>query len=353
MPATFSLSLTNPTVTTPPENVVYSGLSGGNTLDLAIGNNFGYPMTIGGNSTGQFLAVLISDNILDATAAAALGVQAPWSIHSIVPPLSGGGSYTFNLAPPTGGIIIPNLGSITLELSNLLPTAKGIAQVQVQYQFDNQGDGLNLSASLSVIGAVNPDLAQLIGDDAPLRFSYYVNTGDSANPVMVSASPVTAENAVENLLQLNLLFQETMRAIFRLDSDNGNLVNAWDPGNPPVFRIFFPYFSVNEKLPAALDLTDSLSQADPSYNAITSAWNIAAALDPDNAKITQNGFWQIGLDRATPGRKPLPVYRHCGFCHPAGTFFEPLFQSYFFRPAHRPRQPQYDPVLSMAQFSGF
>ena len=307
MSTNFTLALSNPAVTGSIKNVVYTGLPDGNTLHVVIGNNFGFDMTIGGSSTGKFLDLSISGNILDTAAAATLRVKAPWSIASISPPAGAGGSYTFHLTPPAGGITLPNGSSITIELDQLAPTAKGTAQVDLHYQFDQQGDALSLSAGLSVLGAVNPDLAQLIGDDAPLHFSYYVNTGDTANPIMVSASPVTTDNAVENHLQLTLFFQPT-------GGDNGNLVNAWDPGNPPVFRVFFPYFSVQENLPAAFDLTDSVPQSARSgYNPITSAWNIAGALDGENAQITQNDFWQIGLDPCSP----LPAW--IGQPQPANT----------------------------------
>ncbi|PSL29017.1 YncE family protein [Chitinophaga ginsengisoli] len=362
MSKAFTLQLINPAATGPVTNVIYTGLSGGNALNLIIGNNSGFDMTIGGSSTGKFLDVLISDNILNAEAAAALHVKAPWSIASFIPPSKSGEAYTFKLAPPAGGVPLPNNGTITIELNTLEPDAKGTAQLQVQYQFDTQGDSLHLSASLSVIGGINPKLAQLFGDNAPLRFSYYVNNSDSEAPIMVSSSPVTPANELENRLHLNVVFQETMRPAFRLDDNNGYLVNGWDANNPPAFRVFFPYFSVNEKLPAMLDLTDALQPADPHYNVITSAWNIAGALDAENAKITKNDFWQIGLDPLSPepvwAAQPMPGNTHLftavmGASGQPGPFLDLFFSHIFSCLPIDPANPATVLYFQWLNFPGF
>ena len=72
MSANFSLALLNPAVKTGPSSVVYTGLTGGNTLDLALGNAFGFDLQIGGASSGQYLVVRIAAGVMDAAGAAAL-----------------------------------------------------------------------------------------------------------------------------------------------------------------------------------------------------------------------------------------------------------------------------------------
>ena len=304
MSANFTLTLSNPNVTTNPPSVVYTNLAGGNTLDLIVGNNFGFDLTIGGASTGRDLAVAISADILGAAGASKLAVAAPWTIAAVQPPDASsdgtGRFWTFSLLPPPGGVSLPNGQSITIVLRTLEPSATGTGLVKVRYQFDDDpADDLNASASLSSLAPPDPKHPPLIGDDEALRLTISVNGGVISNPIMVSATPVTSATAVDNQLQFNLLFQSAPAAIA---ADGGSLVPGWDPAHPPAFRIFFPYAAAGTTLPAPLDLTDSLSPGDTGYNALTSAWNIHGALDPSDPNITQDKFWEIALDpdAATP-----------------------------------------------------
>ena len=289
MSANYSLVLSNPNVKAIPNNVVYTASPGGNTIDLIIGNNLGFDVQMGGGSLGEYLLIEISGNIMDATGAGKLAAAAPWKINSYKPPSSNHPFFTFNLLPPAGGVTIPNGQTTTIQLQALQLSAVGIGQVFAQYQFDNTpADNMSVSASLASLTVPNPDLPPLVGDNDALRFTFFINNGASSNPIMVSAQPVTSDNAVDNSIHLNLLYQNA--------GAGGELVPNWDAAHPPAFRIFFPYFNASDQLPAPLDLTDSLTQADPGYNPVTSAWNIPATLDPTNPNITNDGFWQIELD---------------------------------------------------------
>ena len=305
MSANYSLDLVNPNAQTTPTSVVYT--DGGNTLNLIIGNQFGFDMQIGGSSLGAYLVVGISNNILDDAGAKGLGVAAPWTINSYLPPGNSGGAvpqyYTFNLQPPGGGVTLPNGSSITITLRTLTPSAAGSGVVTVHYRFDNtSGDDLSALQNLGSLAPPDPKQPPLIGDNDALRLTPYVNGGSwSNNPIMVSAAPATSATAVDNQLQFNLLFQQATSAAPRATGQSG-LIDGWS-GQPPSIRVFFPYFGQGT-LPAPLDLTDDLKAGDTNYNPITSAWNISGSLDSVDPDVTSDPFWQIALDP----NAPVPVW---------------------------------------------
>ena len=301
MSANFTLALSNPAATGAVKNIAYTGLSAGNTLDLVIGNHFGYNVTIGGSSTGKYLVVQISGNILDGTGASRLGVAAPWKVDSFSAPAKPGGNYTFNLLPPAGGVDLPDKGTLQVALTDLLPSVKGNAQVIVSYELDAYGDDIQVAAPLVVLEQSNPQLPNLIGSEAPLRFSFSVNNAGATAPIQVSESPVTESNALENVLQLIFNFQQTDASV---KTGGSGLVAKWDPAHPPQFRFFFPYFSPLNNSPAPIDLTDSYQSGNAAYNPITSAWNIRESLEAVNPNVGNNSFWQIRLDT----NAPLPVW---------------------------------------------
>ena len=304
MSANFSLSLVNPAVTSGPTNVAYTNGVTGNTLELILTNDFGFDLTFGGSSTGKYLQLSISTNVMDEEDALKLTVESPWTITFVPPPASlpsnarNAAGLTFHLFPPTGGVDFPDSESITITLQNLRLFAVGTGQVSALYAFDTiPSDDLNVSANLSVLAPYDPQLAALFGTNNPLMLTPYVNGGDVDNPIMVSGPPVTTGSAVDNLLHLNMAFQQI--------GNNGALVQQWDTTHPPTFRVSFPYFNGNSGLPAPLDLTDTLTAKDANYNALTSAWNFPMTLDPNNPKVTNNGFWQVALD---PDSVAAPVW---------------------------------------------
>jgi hypothetical protein len=290
MSSNYSLTLVNPAVATKPPSVLYTGVDGGNTLNLIIGNDFGFDVQIGGGSLGPYLVVQFSSNIMDADSAAQLSAAAPWTVQSYAAP------GTFNLRPPSGGVTLPNGGTITVTLTGVRPSGTGVGLVTVAYQFDTTaGDNLNVSASVSSMASPDANKPSLIGDNDALRLTTYVNGGSLSNPIMVSAAPATTDTAVDNQVHVNLLFQQATSPQARLTSGASGLVDGWDPVHPPSIRVFFPYFTAGQ-LPAVLDLTDALKAGDAHYNPLTSAWNIRGSLDPANPDITSDTFWQIGLD---------------------------------------------------------
>jgi len=306
MSSNYSLDLSNPRIHGTQENVVHTGLDGGNTLNLVIGNHSGSDVVIGGRSAGKHLRVQISKNIIDEQRASKLGVIPPWTIASHETSSTTKQFFTFNLTPPAAGVSLPTDGTVTITLQNLDPTEAGTAQVLVSYRFDDiPSDDLNAAASLSSLAAPDANSPPLVGDDHALRATIYVNNGPASNPIMVSGgnAPLTSADAVENTVRVNLLFQRAQSFTDTKDVSSG-LVTEWDPNRPPAFRIFFPYFNPFQGLPAPLDLTDSFTQDDDGYNALTSAWNIHGTLDPDNSSVTDDGFWRIGID----GMAPVPVW---------------------------------------------
>ena len=301
MSANFSLAVVNPAVTGNPTSVLYTGVDGGNTLNLIIGNNFGWDLTIGGSSLGQYLVVQFPSNIMDADGAAHVSVASPWTVGSVAAPA------TINLLPPAGGMTLPNGGTITITLQDVQPSATGAGVIAVSYQFDDiSSDDLSASASVSSLAPPNPNNPSLIGDNDALRLTTYVNGGPLSNPIMVSASaqPVNGDTAVDNQLHFNLLFQQATSPQAGLQSDGSGLVDGWNPAHPPSIRVFFPYSTAGQ-LPAPLDLTDALKTGEPNYNPWTSAWNIQASLDPTNPDITSDAFWQIAKD---PLATVVPVW---------------------------------------------
>jgi len=300
MSTNFSLDLSNPAVTSGPVNVVYTNGSVGNTLDLLLTNRFGFDLTFGGSSTGRYLLISVSANMIDAAGAKSLTAAAPWTIAAVTPPAGSPepSYYVFSLLPPPAGVPFPNNASLTITLQDLQPSATGTGQILAHYAFDTTAaDDLNVSAPLSVLAPYDPNLPSLFGSAGGLMLTPYVNGGDLANPIMVSGTPVTQATAVDNLVRLNLALQQT--------GNQSGLVNGWNAQKPPTFRIWFPYFNGSSGLPAPLDLTDSLTSKDSNYNPLTSAWNIPLTLDPTNPKITNNGFWQVALDPTSS----IPLWR--------------------------------------------
>ena len=241
MSANYTLTLSNPAVNGKPPSVVYPHVAGGNTLDLIVANHFGFDRTIGGASIGTDLVVAISANIVDAGGAAKLTVAAPWTIAGVHLLAADAGKprfWTFNLRPPAGGVTIADGQSITIALQHLEPSAAGTGTVAVAYQFDAQPEN-SLRASAGVSSLAPPDATHppLIGDNDALRLTIYVNGGGLSNPIMVSATPVTADTAVANALRFNLSYQRA--AAFATRTDDGPLAPRWDPAHPPAIRIFF------------------------------------------------------------------------------------------------------------------
>lgn len=301
----FTLSLINPAITSSAsKNEIYYEQTGGNALELKLTNKSGFDTAFVSGGTSGDLLIKIPKAIIDATATKAITVAGPWVTDGIYTPdtdpdTSDNKTYfVLKLTPPASpGVAFKDGATVTIKLANIAPTAKGNATVIVSYQFVDPGLPMNASDQLAVLGANKPGDKPLIGDTNALRYTTKVNDGPATNPIVVTASPVTAANAAENRLHLNFTFQGQNMPTSGTSSENfGELVPAWDPTNPPTFRVQFPYFSALSTYPAPLDLTDDLRQEDTGYNSYTSARNIELSLSQSDPKIKQNNWWTIALD---------------------------------------------------------
>ncbi len=305
MSANFTLSVSNPAVKSGEQNVAYTGQA--NTLAVQIDNEFGSALTFGAGSTGTYLFIGVSQNVMDDAGAKLFTVDGPWTVASYDPPGGntpiGQGNYVFYLKPPAAGVQLPEGKSVPVTLTNVQPFATGVGQIAAYYDFDGiSSDALNATTPLSVFSPSKG--ADLFGEEA-LAFSYSVNGGGDSNPIMVSATPVTQQNAVDNTIHLNFVFQGAQPfAISGGKDGSSGLIPGWS-GTPPTFRVWFAYSGPNSGLPAPLDLTDCLQSTDPQYNPLTSAWNIPVSLNATDPNIRDNGYWRISLDSTVTA---MPVW---------------------------------------------
>jgi hypothetical protein len=302
----FTLALVNPAISSPtPPNEIFTGVSGGNQLNVILTNNSGFVTEFGGSSTGDLL-VKFPKNVIDAQSLQSVTVASPWTTDGIYTPdddpdpSDNKGYFVLKLKPPAS-VSFPSSGSVTVSLANLSPTAKGNATVFAAYTFSDLALTMNVSSQLTILGSDKPDNKPLIGNDNALRFTLKVNDGPETNPIVVTGSPVTAANAAENTMHLNLDFQDQNLPPGNDGSQTlGQLVPSWDPANPPTFRIQFPYFNAQSVYPAPMDLTDDIAVGQPNYNAYTSAQNIKLSLSKTNPNILANDWWTISLDPQSP-----------------------------------------------------
>lgn len=304
MAKSFTLQLLNPDIKTAPQNVIDTGKSGGNKLNLILTNNFGFDLQFGG-ANQNLLFVKFSKNVFDDTNFALTTAVSPWTVDGIYTPADDPDKtdnqnyYVLRLKPPAAGVTFPDGNSITVSLAGVNPTAKGNATVFASYAFDHTT--MNPSSQLAVLGSDKPGDKPLLGSENALLLTMIVNGGGPTNPIVVTDKPVTQANAAENKIHLNFDFQEHN---IPPPSQNlqtlGNLVPAWDPNNPPTFRIEFPYFNANSQFPAPLNLTDDIKQGGQDYNEYTSAWNIKLSLSADDPTVTNNGWWTITPDPQSP-----------------------------------------------------
>jgi hypothetical protein len=303
----FTLTLVNPAVSSPdPQNEIFTGLSGGNQLNIILANMSGFPTEFGGSSTGDLL-VKFPKNIIDAASLSAVTVASPWATDGIYTPDNdpdpndNKGYFVLKLKPASAAVPFTADAPVTVSLAKLSPTAKGNATVFATYVFADLGLTMDVSSQLTILGSSKPDNKPLLGPDNALLFTLKVNDGPPTNPIVVTQSPVTSENAAPNTLHLNFNFQDQ-----NLPNGNnggqtlGQLVPSWDPDKKPTFRIQFPYFDAQSVYPAPLDLTDDIRIGQPNYNAYTSAWNIKLSLSQSDPNIQQNDWWTITLDALSP-----------------------------------------------------
>ena len=301
----FTLTLVNPAAPS-PQNEIYTGLAGGNKLNLIVTNNSGFSTEFGGSSSGNLL-VKFPKNIVDAASLEAVTVASPWTTDGIFTPdddpdpKDGKNYFVLKLKLPDGQTVSFDDGaSVTVSLASLSPTEKGNATVFAAYTFSDLGP-MNVSSQLTVLASSKPDNKPLLGDSNALRLTVKVNDGPASNPIVVTKSPVTPGNAAENTMQLNFDFQDQNLPKGTGGGQTlGQLVPSWDPKNPPTFRIQFPYFTAQSPFAAPLDLTDNVAAGDPDYNAYTSARNIKLSLSKTNPDILQNDWWTIALDPLSP-----------------------------------------------------
>ena len=291
----FTLTLVNPDLTSAPLNEIFTDKTGGNKLDLTLTNNSGFA-TAFTVSNGDLL-LKIPSNIIDQANTAKITVAAPWTADGTYTPSNdpdpsdNGGFYVVKLKAPAGaGIAFADKGSVKISLAGINPTAKGNATIVAAYNFADLGIPMAPSSQLAVIGLPSPDNLPLIGDGNALKLTYKVNEGPDSNGIVVTSSPVTANNAAENKIQILLDFQDqTLPG----DGTLGRLVDSWDPLNPPTFQIQFPFFAGSSAFAAPNDLTDAYRQGDPNYNQYTSGWNIKLSLSRSDPNTLQNDWWII------------------------------------------------------------
>lgn len=304
----FTLTLVNPAISkSNAQNEIYTGLTGGNKLDVIVTNNSGFDTEFGGSSTGDLL-VKFPQNIIDADSLKAVTVASPWTTDGMFTPdndpdpQDNKDYFVLKLKPPTSQAVpFTAGGSVTVSLADLSPTQKGNATVFAAYTFTDLGLTMDVSSQLTVLASNKPDYKPLIGDNNALRFTLKVNDGPATNPIVVTQTPVTSKNAAENTLHLNLDFQDQNLPKGTDGSQTlGQLVPSWNPEKPPTFRIQFPYFNAQSQYPAPMDLTDTVAAGQPNYNQYTSAWNISLSLSQQNPNILQNDWWTISLDTKSP-----------------------------------------------------
>lgn len=295
----FVINLHNPAISTPPDDIIYTGLTGGNKLNLQLTNNSGFALSFASGTGKPDLLIKFAKTIMDAAGAAAITVQAPWQTDGIYTPENDpdpndkGNYYVIKLKMAAASPLpFPNNGTITVSLENINPSDKGSATISAYYDF---GSGLimNTAGEISVMGSSTSG-KQLIGDTAYLKYTIMVNDGDDVNYI-VATDPqqcVTSANAAENKIHLNFFFLNPDTGS-DLSGTMGGLVPSWDPNHPPTFKIRFPYFDGNSPDPSTTDLTDDFKPGDPSYNEFTSAWNIMLSLDSQNPNILTNTWWTI------------------------------------------------------------
>src|ERR1700735_5289308 len=130
----FTLTLVNPAAPS-PQNEIYTGLAGGNKLNLIVTNNSGFSTEFGGSSSGNLL-VKFPKNIVDAASLKAVTVASPWTTDGIFTPdddpdpKDGKNYFVLKLKLPDGQTVSFDDGaSVTVSLASLSPTEKGNATV--------------------------------------------------------------------------------------------------------------------------------------------------------------------------------------------------------------------------------
>ena len=300
----FTLKLVNPALAnTQTPNEIFTDQKGGNKLDLILTNLSGFDTSFAPSNGGDLL-VKFPTSILDEAAARKITVATPWTLDGVDTPATNPNNgankdhYILKLKPDANpGVAFKENASVTVSLADIEPTAKGNATVVTAYDFTDLGLSLNANDQLAVLGGMNPDDKPLIGDGNALRLTIKVNDGPASNAIVVTDSPVTAQNAAENRIHLNFDFQDqNLPAGTQTNAELGQLVPKWDPLNPPTFRLQFPYFTSTSGFAAPQDLTDDNRQGDANYNNYTSAWNIKLSLSNTDPNNTQNDWWTIQLD---------------------------------------------------------
>lgn len=362
----FTLALINPAISKPdPQNEIFTGLTGGNKLDVIVTNNSGLDTEFGGSSSGDLL-VKFPKNIIDADSLKNVTVASPWTTDGIYTPdddpdpKDDKDYFVLKLKPPASVPFKAN-GSVTVSLANLSPTAKGNATVFATYTFEDLSLTMDVSSQLTVLGSNKPDNKPLIGDGNALRFTLKVNDGPATNSIVVTQTPVTSDNAAENILHLNFDFQDQNLPTGTDGSQTlGQLVPGWDANKPPTFRIQLPYFSAQSEYPAPLDLTDDIAAGQPNYNQYTSAQNILLSLSQQNPNVLQNDWWTISLDQQSPVPswlvQPTPAnkYLFTGTTSGApGPFLDLFFSHIYSALPIDPTRPETILYLETYDFPGF
>ena len=300
----FTLKLVNPALAqTQTPNEIFTGLQGGNKLDLILTNLSGFDTSFAPSNGGDLL-VKFPASILDEAAARKVTVAAPWTLDGIDTPATdpdkgdNQADYVLKLKPPAGpGVAFQANASVTVSLADIEPTAKGNATVVAAYQFTDLGLSMNVNDQLAVLGSREP--GQQAADrrrqraapdgQGQRRAGHQRDRGDEP------AGHRPERGREPDSTELRLPGPEPARR-HQTNAELGRLVPKWDPLNPPTFRIQFPYYGGTGDFAAPQDLTDDRQRDDPNYNDYTSAWNIKLSLSRTDPNNTQNDWWTIQLD---------------------------------------------------------
>lgn len=294
----FALTLSNPDISGDDKATIYTGLDKGNKLDLTLTNNSGFDASF---TSSTNLLIKIAKTLIDEEGIQGITVAAPWTTDGYYTPdndpdkSDNKAYYVLKLKAPSDGVTFKagSDNAVTINLDSVSPSAKGTASLFACYDFP--GIEMITSATLAALAAPNDNDKPLLGNENALRMTVRVNNGSDTNPLVFTDSeiPVTGVNAAENIIHINLNFQDQNLPSTHTQTGLGYLLESWDPNNPPTFQIQFPYFSANAKLPARYDLTNDFSQGDPNYNQYTSARNIRLSLSATDPKVLSNDWWEI------------------------------------------------------------
>ncbi len=251
----ITFSIQNPNSV--PANQAYLYLEQENTLNFVFSNTLGIKQL----GPGDSFRLVIPSNLLVSVDAGQLN-SPDWTIQ-VSQPSSGNANYTLLLSPAKP---IDFSSPLLICLKQLHSPATTIADVSTSYKIG----GRPMSGSSIKLSVLNPPNQPLDLNDA---ISFEVLINDDQTKVDTKFLYVSSENLqppIANRIHLNLKY------------GGQQLVPSWKTQKTPKFTFTFAYGS------DANALTNALKSGSTGYNALTSAWNIAAAVG-----ASENNLWTL------------------------------------------------------------